>query len=162
MPTAPWPIPPWASTPRSIPNGCRISSGTSSASTARPGRYLKVEPRRYRFRLLNVCNSRLLDLSLDSRQPIFQIGSDGGLLPRAVALDHLLLAPAERADFILDFTELGGATITLRNQAKTPFVDGEPPDPQTTGQVLQFRVGRERRSPDHSLPAQALPLPAVR
>ena len=45
-----------------------------------------------------------------------------------------------------------GATITLRNQAKTPFVDGEPPDPQTTGQVLQFRVGKQRRSPDHSLP----------
>ena len=48
--------------------------------------YLQVEPRRYRFRLLNACNSRILELSLDSRQPIFQIGSDGGLLPRRCRL----------------------------------------------------------------------------
>ena len=122
--------------------------------------YLEVEPRRYRFRLLNACNSRILDLSLDSQQRLFQIGSDGGLLPRAVPLDRLLLAPAERADFILDFSGLAGTSITLRNQARTPFVDGEPPDPQGAGQVLQFRVGQSYRGQDHSLPPESLPLPA--
>ncbi|MGB8991360.1 MAG: multicopper oxidase domain-containing protein [Desulfobaccales bacterium] len=122
--------------------------------------YLQVEPRRYRFRLLNTCNSRILDLSLDSHQPLFQIGSDGGLLPRVAQRDRLLLAPAERADVILDFTAMAGAWITLLNHAKTPFVDGEPPDPETTGQIMQFRVARRRRGVDHSLPPRAIPLPA--
>ena len=106
--------------------------------------YLQVEPRRYRFRLLNACNSRLLDLSLDSHQPIFQIGSDGGFLPAVAQLNHLRIAPAERADLILDFTGLAGATITLRNHARTPFVEGEPPNPAN-------------HRPDHAIPGGQTP-----
>ena len=79
---------------------------------------------------------------------------------RSVQLDRLLLAPAERADIILDFTGLAGATITLRNHAKTPFLEGETPNPQTTGQVMQFRVAKSRQGVDHSLPPRSLPLPA--
>jgi len=122
--------------------------------------YLQVEPRRYRFRILNACNSRVLDLTLNSGQPIFQIGSDGGLLPQAVQLQRLRVAPAERADVILDFTGLAGATITLRNDGRTPFVDGEPPNPQTTGQIMQFQVAESRHGPDHSLSPASIPLPA--
>ncbi len=121
--------------------------------------YLQVEPRRYRFRVLNACNSRILDLTLDSGQPLFQIGSDGGLLPQAVPLTRLRLAPAERVDLIIDFTSSAGATLTLRNHARTPFMEGEPPNPQTTGQIMQFRVAAGRLSPDHSLPPPAIPLP---
>jgi spore coat protein A, manganese oxidase len=122
--------------------------------------YLQVEPRRYRFRILNTCNSRILDLTLDSRPPIFQIGSDGGLLPQAVNLHHLRIAPAERADIIIDFTGLAGATLTLRNHARTPFMEGEFPNPQTTGQIMQFQVTGNSQGPDHSLPPPLIPLPA--
>jgi spore coat protein A, manganese oxidase len=45
--------------------------------------YLEVEPRKYRFRILNGSNSRFYNLSLTSKQPLTQIGSDGGLLARA-------------------------------------------------------------------------------
>ncbi|MGA2400692.1 MAG: multicopper oxidase [Syntrophobacteraceae bacterium] len=121
--------------------------------------YIEVEPRRYRFRFLNACNSRILNLSLDSRQPIFQIGSDGGFLPQVVEFHSMLIAPAERADVVIDFTGMGGATITLVNDASTPYVNGEPPNPQTTGQIVQFRVGRGRPDADHSLPPRSLPLP---
>ena len=55
--------------------------------------YLQVEPERYRFRLLNGCNSRVLNLNLVALDrtgkvlgevPFYQIGSDQGLLPKVV------------------------------------------------------------------------------
>jgi spore coat protein A len=92
--------------------------------------YLEVEPCRYRLRLLNSCNSRFLDLYLNlSKGPtaipvlvdVLQIGTDGGLLSGPVSLDRLLLAPAERADLIVDFSALEGKTITLANRAAAPY-----------------------------------------
>ena len=122
--------------------------------------YLNVEPRRYRFRILNGCNSRILNLSLDSGQPIYQIGSDGGFLPRVAQLDSLLIAPAERADVIIDFTGMAKSTTTLVNNAETPILRGPKPDPQTTGQIMQFRVVNPLNGPDRSLPPQSISLPA--
>ena len=131
--------------------------------------FLNVEQRRYRFRFLNVCNARALILKLDrDGLPFWQIGSDGGFLPRPARLAQLLLAPAERADVIVDFTRVPvGTTITLLNIGPdSPFGGGVPgldfpvADPQTTGAVMQFRV-RPSRSVDRSVPPDMLQLPAV-
>jgi bilirubin oxidase len=133
----------------------------------------KVEPRRYRFRLLNGCNSRFLILKLvtdplaprpaTAAIPFWQIGSDGGFLPRPVPLDRLLMAPAERADVIVDFTGLPkGTKIYLINEGPDePFGGGEPvadfpaADPATTGQVMRFdvvpRTGWDLTVPPHKL-----------
>jgi spore coat protein A len=116
---------------------------------------LEVEPRKYRFRILNGSNARFYRLSLDSTQRFVQIGSDGGLLNAPVTLTHLLLSPAERADVIVDFSDprLAGKTIVLRNDAKAPFPNGEAVDPGTTGQVMAFRVTRPRSAlPEAELP----------
>ena len=120
--------------------------------------YLDVEQRRYRFRCLNACNSRTLLLTLDRALPLWQIGSDGGFLPRPAELTQLLMAPAERADVIVDFTHVPvGTTITLMNIGPdSPFgggvsgVDYPAADPQTTGGVMHFRV-RASRTPDRSI-----------
>jgi bilirubin oxidase len=57
--------------------------------------YLDVEPKRYRFRLLNGCNSRFLNVDLRAYNaagellaevPFYQIGGDGGLLPNVVEI----------------------------------------------------------------------------
>jgi spore coat protein A len=119
--------------------------------------YLSVEPRRYRFRILNSCNARFLELKIagassDSPSPtIWQIGSDGGLLDRPVALSGtLLLAPAERADIIIDFAGFADQSLLLLNTANAPYPDGDPPDPKTNGQVMQFRVDPRRRGQDNS------------
>jgi len=114
--------------------------------------YLNVEPRRYRIRLLNGSNARFYNMWLWDFNPatagagpaLWQIGSDGGLLdaPAQIAYpDKLLLAPGERADVIIDFSAFAGRTLKLRNDARTPFPDGLPADPNGTGQILQFRVG---------------------
>jgi len=92
--------------------------------------YLNVEPRPYRFRLLNGSNSRFVNLYLNlakkptdipSLVPFHQIGTDGGFLPKPVQLSKLLLGPAERADLIVDFTGLEGKTVTLSNNGPAPF-----------------------------------------
>ncbi|MFH2005868.1 MAG: multicopper oxidase [bacterium] len=112
--------------------------------------YLEVEPRLYRLRFLNGCNSRFLTLQADHAGITFQqIGSEGGLLPDApVALDELLIAPAERLDTIVDFSGFNeGDEITLLNlgpdepyKGPNPEPEQDPADPATTGQVLRFVV----------------------
>jgi len=124
-----------------------------------------VEPRRYRLRFLNGCNSRFLILQLsDMNLRFWQIGSDGGFLPAPVELPQLLMGPAERADVIVDFTGLAaGSEVILRNVGPDEPLGGEPvelADPGTTGQVMQFRVV-PLTAPDTSTPPQRLRLPRL-
>ncbi len=83
--------------------------------------FFNVEPRLYRFRLLNSANSRFFGLSLvdpaGAPQPLTQIGSDQGLLASPAELKNLTLAPAERADLLIDFTRFSGRTLHLRTGA---------------------------------------------
>ena len=101
--------------------------------------FLNVEPRKYRFRLLNGSNSRFYTLRLSSGQPFIQIGTDGGLMTHPVRVQSLTLGPAERADVILDFSNFKGKTITMTNSAPAPYPDGDPVNPRTTGLVMYFR-----------------------
>lgn len=115
--------------------------------------FLEVEPRKYRFRLLNGSNARFYRLSFDPDLDIFQIGTDGGLLEQPVRLNQqnkLILAPAERADVIIDFSGRKGLTFTLTNDAPAPFPGGEPPD-QHTSVIMQFRVVLPLSEPDESV-----------
>jgi FtsP/CotA-like multicopper oxidase with cupredoxin domain len=129
---------------------------------------LSVQQRRYRFRLLNGCNARFLILRMSNGLPFWQIGNEGGFLPAPVELPSLLLGPAERADVIVDFTNVGvGSEIILENVGPdepfgggTPGVDFEPADPDTTGQVMRFNVTAATR-PDPSTPPHQLNLPAI-
>ena len=142
--------------------------------------FLDVEQRRYRFRMLNGCNSRFLILQFaDPRVDVWQIGADGGFLPAPVRLTDypypgssggatLLMAPAERADIIIDFTNVpvGTEVLMLNLGPDEPFGGGEigpdfdPSDPGSTGQVMQFRVG-PALSLDKSTPPERLQLPAI-
>jgi spore coat protein A len=109
--------------------------------------YLDVEPRKYRFRILNSCNARFLHLTLSSKQKFYQIGGDGGLLPRATNVSPLVLAPGERADVILDFSRMQGKTITLENKAAPQFPGG---GMFNIPELMQFRVHKALSAPDHS------------
>ena len=109
--------------------------------------FLEVEPRRYRFRILNGCNSRFLRFALSSGQPFYQIGTDGGFLPGPVKLTQLFLGCAERADVIVDFSGMRGATVTMTNDAPAPFPDG---GSFVIPEILQFRVTKPLSAPDSS------------
>ena len=138
---------------------------------------LNVEPRRYRFRFLNGCNSRFLILkvvtdALAARPasptlPFVQIGTEGGFLPSRVVVDQLLMGLAERADVIVDFTDMpvGTELYVINEGPDEPFAGGlpyeefEPSDPSTTGQVMKFTVV-PLTGPDTSLLVDQLTLPA--
>jgi spore coat protein A len=132
--------------------------------------FVEVEPRKYRFRILNASNARFYRMTLQESSvtgqrlgrpgPVFhQIGSDGGLLPAPVTRTQLLIAPAERQDVVIDFSGLEGKSFVLDNDAKAPFPDGEdvvPPD------VMLFKVNQRLRGPDRSrLPATLNSVPSI-
>jgi spore coat protein A len=133
-----------------------------------------VEQRRYRLRFLNGCQSRFLVLDFNQIPgvEVWQIGNEGGFLAAPVNLtadngNRLLMALAERADLIVDFTNVPLGQHILRNIGPDePFGGGEPPgdfdaaDPETTGQVMQFRVV-PAVAPDPTTPPQFLQLPAI-
>ncbi len=97
--------------------------------TAHP--YLDVARRKYRFRLLNASNARRLDVGL-SKGSMYQISTDGGLLPTQLNPSKIPLAPAERVDIVIDFSQYQiGDVVTLTND--DPFTPLQP-------EILQFRV----------------------
>ena len=136
--------------------------------------FLNVEQRRYRLRFLNGCQSRflILDFSNISGAEVWQIGNEGGFLaaPINITADHgnkLLLALAERADLILDFTNVPHGNYVLGNVGPDePFsggvsnIDFDAADPNSTGQVMEFRVV-PALGLDPTTPPQFLVLPAI-
>jgi FtsP/CotA-like multicopper oxidase with cupredoxin domain len=136
--------------------------------------YLNVEQRRYRFRFLNGCQSRflILDFSSIPGVEVWQIGNDGGFLaaPVNITANHgnrLLIALAERADLIVDFTHVSQGNFVLGNVGPDepfgggiPSVDFDPANPNSTGQVLEFRVG-PALGLDATTPPQFLALPPI-
>jgi FtsP/CotA-like multicopper oxidase with cupredoxin domain len=133
-----------------------------------------VEKRRYRIRFLNGCQSRFLILDFKNIPgvEVWQIGNEGGFLAAPVNLtatndNELLMGLAERADLIVDFTNVPVGNYVLANIGPDePFGGGEPPgdfdqaDPETTGQIMQFRVGPAVAA-DPTTPPQFLVLPAL-
>jgi FtsP/CotA-like multicopper oxidase with cupredoxin domain len=55
--------------------------------------------------------------------------------------NELLIAPGERADIIIDFTGAAlNSEFIVYNSARAPYPKGATVDPQTTGQIMKFRV----------------------
>lgn len=124
--------------------------------------YLEVEPRRYRFRVLNGAGFRTFGLSLvitDSQgiplknappaPPLSVIGTEDGFLPKVVNVPATNMVPimsGERVDMIIDFTSHAGRFITMTN-----LIDkGNTPFPPIVSNLMQFRVTLPLKSPDTS------------
>jgi spore coat protein A len=118
--------------------------------------FLNVEPRRYRFLVINGSNARAYELFLTNPVTkvngpvIWQIGTDGGYLDAPAKIDpnapkpaitKLTILPGERADLIVDFSGFENQTLVLRNTGRHPYPKGDAPQGSTTGQVMVFRVG---------------------
>ncbi|WP_239137211.1 multicopper oxidase family protein [Sphaerisporangium rufum] len=113
-----------------------------------PWPVLEVAAARYRLRLLNASNARRYRLALTGGARFVQIGSDLGLLGAPAVRDTITLAPAERADVVVDFSgHRPGAVVTMVNR----FGAGP------TRDVMRFQVTRRVRD-DSAVPAR---LPAL-
>ena len=108
--------------------------------------YLEVEPRKYRLRILNGANGRFYRLLLSEGAEFKQIGSDQGLLAAPVTMPYVQLAPGERADVVIDFSQHRGVKILLKSDAVV---------------LLQFRVGRQKVEDRSELPTSLRSLPRL-
>lgn len=109
--------------------------------------YRAVEPRRYRLRVVNAANGRFFRLRRGDGRPFVQIGSDQGLLAAPVEVDTLVLAPAERADLVVDFAAAAGRDVDLLN-------DG--------AGIARFRVAAHGDRDDSAVPAQLRAIEPIR
>jgi len=147
-----------------------------------------------RFYIMQMFDQRGLDMHVNGPPgpAIWQIGSDGGLFNAPVKLDDpangpnacsgtpfgsntdigagskcLFLAPAERADVIVDFAGQAGKTFTLKNFAVIPFPRGGPvgfggADRTSDGLVMQFKVSLPLSSADRTFDPASPSHPALR
>lgn len=113
-----------------IEEGTREFFGPYTLVNGKIWPHAQVKARPYRLRLLNGSNSRVYRLVLldENANPvndaIQQIGTDGGLLGQPVnfaASEGLVLAPAERADILVDFSRFRGKHVRLVNTAGAPY-----------------------------------------
>lgn len=97
--------------------------------------YHEVKQGSYRLRIVNASNARHYRLTIyplpGAGEPFVQIGTDSGLMAAPVEVRSLLLAPAERVDVVIDFSQYTvGDVVTLTN------VSGS----DRTADLMQFRV----------------------
>ena len=125
--------------------------------------YLNVEPRKYRFRLLNGGPSRFYSMVLSTGQKFVVLSNDGNMMPAPVEVDRLPMAVANRYDLIIDFSRYRpGEHVDLVNILEQ-FDGGGP-----TGRILdpgmpmmRFNV-IEATGPDNSrIPERMRELPPV-
>jgi len=115
--------------------------------------FLEVEPRKYRFRVLNGANGRFyrLSLAIDGSAPgsppeivdMHQVGSDQGLLSAPVTVQYVQMAPGERVDLVVDFSRHRGTKAVLAS-------DSFP--------LMQFRVGASEVHDASELPKTLRPI----
>lgn len=105
-----------------------------------PWPYLSVEPRKYRFRILNGALSRPFNLyfsdSQSNAQPFQVVGSDGGLFGAPVTTDNIDLSMGERYEIVFDFAAFANQNITLSNAMQLPDIF----EYNNTDRVMRFVV----------------------
>ena len=131
--------------------------------------FVEVEPRKYRFRLVNGSNSRFYHLALvpanasgkpigrtADAPPFHQIATDGGLLPAPLKLHYLIASPGERFDLVVDFSERENESFALINDAPAPYAHGGEIVP---ADVMLFKVTLPLSGADESsLPEVLTPI----
>jgi len=118
---------------------------------------MNVEPRNYRLRLLNGCDSRFLAIQLFEvgpgvtdftgavgPLPFTVIGSDQGLASSPTPVDSLLMETGSRYDIIVDFkTVTPGNRVIMKNIGGDEPFGGDIPGPQVFGEtdrIMAFDV----------------------
>jgi spore coat protein A, manganese oxidase len=108
--------------------------------------FAEVEPRKYRLRVLNGANGRFYRLSFPQGIDVYQVGSDQGLLPAPIAVKYVQLAPAERADLVVDFTAHRGARVVLTSDSFD---------------LMEFRVSDKAVADPSALPKSLRAVPRI-
>lgn len=125
--------------------------------------YLEVPAQMVRFRVLNGSNQRVYNLGFPSQNMAFQIASDGGLLERPLPVTRVQIAPGERAEIVVNFTNQTTAFPLMANNSEMgqgvsggPMGPGGGPGNPLDGNnfpLMEFRVVPPTANPITTLPA---------
>ncbi|CAL5442374.1 unnamed protein product [Camellia sinensis] len=118
--------------------------------------YLRVQRRKYRFRIINSSNARYFRFSLTNGLSFVQVGSDASFLSSPVTTRIIFLAPSEIADVVIDFSKTSKSESVLRNSAPYPYPSGSAVD-KLNSKVMKFIIlPGPPKSPDTSKVPQSL------
>jgi FtsP/CotA-like multicopper oxidase with cupredoxin domain len=132
----------------------------------KPWPTMKVEQRKYRFRILNASLSRGYRLQLTGGRPMTVIATDAGFVPRPQSVTTLQIGMAERYEVVIDFAGLPvGSRVQMINLSVENAVDYD-----DTDKVMQFEVAGPATSTGNnrvpatltSHPVMSIPLSAVK
>ncbi len=123
--------------------------------------YLEVPAQVVRFRILNGSTMRVYSFGFNDNRMFHQIGTDGGLLPAPVELNRVQLAPGERAEILVDFSNQTDEAVKLLSYG-SELCCGIPGSQFGPGQnnplngidfeVLEFRVQSVNENPVSTIP----------
>jgi spore coat protein A, manganese oxidase len=111
----------------------------------RPWPVMQVEPRKYRFRVLDASIARGYRLRLSDGGPMIVIGTDGGLMPAPQTVTEVKIGMAERYDVVIDFQRYRGRRVELRNAGVPNAIDYD-----NTDKIMAFQVGTTVRDPSNN------------
>ncbi|KAH7404031.1 hypothetical protein KP509_15G007200 [Ceratopteris richardii] len=119
--------------------------------------YMKVQRRKYRFRIINASNARFFRLALNDGTGFTQIVSDSFYLASPIYLTSALLAPSETMDVVIDFSKIRNQSVILSNDAPYPFPNGDMPGVADSN-VMKFVVARRNVYDSACIPTQFEPV----
>lgn len=97
---------------------------------------MKVKPRIYRFRVLIASVARSYRPTLSNGDPVYIVGTDGGMMPVVQAVASWRQGTAERYEILIDFRKLAvGQTVDLRNLSNKNNIDFANMD-----KIMRFQV----------------------
>lgn len=121
----------------------------------KPWPTMRVEQRKYRFRILNASISRGYRLQLSNGRPLVVIATDAGLMATAQRVASLKIGMAERYEVVVDFAGLPvGQKVQLVNLGVENAVDYD-----DTGKVMQFEVAGPATSTSNNRVPSPLTVP---
>ncbi len=104
--------------------------GNTTLINGTPNAIARVPNGLVRLRLVNGSNARIFDLSFDDQRTFHWIASEGGLLEEPTQVRSLTLAPGERAEVLVNFSD--GRLVALRTAPDTNL-------PMMMGQISRMR-----------------------
>lgn len=118
-----------------------------------------VRRRRYRFRIINASNARFFRFYFSNGLRFVHVGSDSTYNEKPVVLDHLLLAPSEIADVVVDFSESKSDSVILSNDAPYPYPSGDPVN-EANSKVMKFVIRAGHESDTSKIPRKLIEYPS--
>ena len=115
--------------------------------------YLKVQRRKYRFRIINTSNARFYAFAFHNGMHFIQIGSDNFYLEKPIHMKEIVVAPSEIVDVIVDFSISNSNVAILTNNASYPFPNGSPVN-ERNGKVMKFLIHKRISQETARVPMQ--------